>query len=307
MAEQLLQLTGVHGLAPRVRALADWLRLLRLPHWAKNAMVFPAVLLAGRAVDPLAWRQAVWGFAVFCLASSSVYVANDLFDCQADRLHPSKRRRPLAAGRCGARVAVWTAALLALSALALAVWAPAPTAVCVLAYLALNLAYSLRLKHVPIVGGCCIATGFALRLVGSLGAPGLELRQWLLLASVFLLCFSVALAKRTADLRLLTGGMPMTPAGSGSDGYTVDALRCLLPASIVATILVYGLFVWVVGQGVGLPLLTLLPVVFSLLRLARLSTTGAYAEQIDLMRSDGRLLAAVSVWLALWGWIGITG
>jgi len=307
MADGPLQVTVDDCTAPQARALGDWLRLLRLPHWAKNGIVFPAVLLAGRAAEPAAWQQAAWVFAAFCLASSSVYAVNDLLDCQADRLHPSKCRRPVAAGRCGVGTAVWTAVLLALAALGLAVRAAAPAAICVLAYLALNLAYSLRLKHVPIADGGCIAAGFVLRLVASLGVPGPDLRQWLLLASVFLLCLCVALAKRTADLRLLMGGASGVPSGLGLDGYTPGSLRLLLPAVAAATVLVYGLFAWVAGSGTVLPMLTLLPVLFSLFRLARLSTAGVYVEQIDLVRSDGRLLASALAWLALWGWISIPG
>ena len=303
-----MPITVDESAAPPMRGVADWLRLLRLPHWAKNGMVFPAVLLAGRATEPAAWAHAGWVFVLFCLASSSVYAVNDLLDCQADRLHPTKRWRPLAAGRCSLGTAVWTAVLLALAALVLAVvWAAPPAALCVLAYLALNLAYSLRLKHVPFVDGCCIATGFVLRLVASLGAQGLDLRQGLLLASVFLLCLCVALAKRTVDLRLVTRGGPGSPSVPGLDGYTPAALRVLLPATAAATVLVYGLFAWVAGSGTVLPMLTLLPMVFSLYRLSRLSTAGVYAEQIDLVRSDARLLVAALVWLAMWGWIGLHG
>ena len=303
MTDQSRDASGGECVTPQRRLAAEWLRLLRLPHWAKNALVFPLVVLAGRAGDAALWLQAAWVFVAFCLASSGVYALNDLLDRDVDRLHPLKSRRPVAAGYFAAGTVVATAVLLACAGLAVALAAAAPAALCVALYLGLNLAYSFRLKHVPVIDASCVAAGFVLRTVAVAGAPGESLRAWLLAASVFFLCFFVAVSKRAADLALLR----LEGLGNGApriaDGYTYRRLRGLLAVSAVLTILCYLGFSRTVGGPVGpAAQWSCLPVAYCLLRLAQLSLAGGRQEQIDLVRTDARLIAAVAIWAGLWAW-----
>lgn len=285
------------------RVFGDWVRLLRFPHWVKNAIVFPALLLAGRAGDAEAWRQAIWVFAAFCLASSAVYAVNDVMDQAADRAHPSKRERPVAAGRLRSPAVCWAALLLAVAGLAFASLAQAPAGVCVGLYLAVNAAYSLCLKHVPIVDACCVGVGFVLRVAAVTGWSDQGPRAGLLLASVFGLCFFLALAKRAVDLRALGAAGPNPLSVPAFDGYTTCTLRGLLWSSALLALVPYGLFVWTVAAKAPLAVVSLVPVAYSLLRMARLSAAGAYAEPVTLVRSDYRLVAAAAGWLALWVWV----
>jgi 4-hydroxybenzoate polyprenyltransferase len=184
---------------------------LRPHQWVKNTFVFAALVFAagerGRfAPDDL--HRTLWAFFAFCLGSSAVYLVNDLFDIESDRKHPTKRHRPIASGALSAPAA-WTAALAcAAGAILLARQAGGddlPVFWVVAAYMALNLAYSLRLKRVVLVDVFCIAGGFLLRVYGGGLAAGAHVSHWLLLCTLFLSLF-LALCKRRAETDLLGEG-----------------------------------------------------------------------------------------------------
>ncbi|MBN2451767.1 MAG: UbiA prenyltransferase family protein [Lentisphaeria bacterium] len=281
-----------------------WMELLRVPHWSKNAIVFPAVLLAGHAREVAVWVRAGWVFAAFCLAASAVYILNDYFDRDADRQHPAKSRRPLVARRVGVRAALWMACVLASASVGVALCGGAPVAMGVGAYLLLNLAYDVWLKHIPAVDVCCVATGFVLRL-GALFAPLLFTPRHLwVLASTFCLCGFVGFCKRGAELAVVRAqALEMSPRRS-LDGYT-SRLFPALPAAVGGFCVgVYGMGMWVVPGGWRL-LLTLPFVAYALWRFGRASLQGRRDDQVDHIRSDGYLLGAGGVWLALWIWIGM--
>lgn len=305
MGDQAADPAVTGGRALQGSVLLDWARLLRLPHWVKNAIVFPALLLAGRARDGAAWQQALWVFAAFCLASSAVYALNDVLDQEADRAHPLKRSRPVAAGRLPDVAVYGAAALLALAGFVPAAVARPPAALCVGLYLALNVAYSLRLKHVPVVDAACIAAGFVFRVVAVTGLPAETAQEILLLASVFGLCFFVALAKRAVELRALAAGRANGRSVLRVDGYTRPGLRCLLWLGAVLTLALYGLFAATVTASRAVALASCVPVAYSVARLARLSVAQAYDEPVGLLRSDRRLVVAAVLWLALWVWIAL--
>ncbi len=156
----------------------------------------------------LDFRRTLWAFFGFCLGSSAVYLVNDLFDIESDRKHPTKRNRPIASGALSAPAA-WCAALVcAAGAILLSRQAGGgdiPVFWVVAAYMALNLAYSLRLKRVVLVDAFCIAGGFLLRVFGGGLAAGAHVSHWLMLCTLFLSLF-LALCKRRAETDLLGEG-----------------------------------------------------------------------------------------------------
>jgi len=174
---------------------------LRPHQWVKNTFVFAALVFA-------AGRRTLWAFFGFCLGSSAVYLVNDLFDIESDRKHPTKRNRPIASGALSAPAA-WCAALVcAAGAILLSRQAGGgdiPVFWVVAAYMALNLAYSLRLKRVVLVDAFCIAGGFLLRVFGGGLAAGAHVSHWLMLCTLFLSLF-LALCKRRAETDLLGEG-----------------------------------------------------------------------------------------------------
>jgi 4-hydroxybenzoate polyprenyltransferase len=175
------------------------LRLMRPYQWVKNLFVFTGLLFGHAWHDPHLVIQAVIAFSAFCLLSSAVYTINDIVDIEQDRLHPKKTRRPLASGAVSVSAAALLAALLAMAGLALAYAASPIVLAILLGYGLMNIAYTLRLKHVVILDVFIIATGFMLRiLAGTLGI-GIPPSKWLLLCGLMVTLF-LGFTKRRAEI-----------------------------------------------------------------------------------------------------------
>jgi 4-hydroxybenzoate polyprenyltransferase len=183
-----------------VATLADLLRLARPAHWIKNAFVLlpvPFALAAGAKLQP--WPL-VWGLLGFCLVNSAVYTLNDLCDAAADRLHPRKSRRPIAAGAVTAPVALLQAGALFLAGIGLCLAAARPhVMVIVSVYVAVNLAYTLGAKHVALLDVFLLSSGFVLRVLLGCALLRAAPSSWLLLCTSCLALF-LGFAKRRADL-----------------------------------------------------------------------------------------------------------
>lgn len=195
------------------------LQALRPHQWVKNLLLFAPLVFAHRTGVPDAVSSAMLAFVAFCLASSSVYLLNDLVDREADRLHPKKQLRPIASGRLPVRVAFVVLLLLLAGVAGISVvlggWTLPPrpaddlavTGLGVgipfwgwaLAYLALNLAYSIRLKQIVIVDALCIAIGFQLRVFAGASATQTPASSWILLCTFFFALF-LAFCKRREEV-----------------------------------------------------------------------------------------------------------
>jgi 4-hydroxybenzoate polyprenyltransferase len=184
---------------------------LRPQQWVKNVFVFAALVFArgtrGALFDEHLEdvQRTCFAFLAFCFGASAIYVVNDVLDVESDRAHPTKKNRPIAAGLLSIPTALGLAGVSAV----LAVWfaylaggSPLPVLPIVVAYMLLNLAYSVKLKHVVLVDAFCIAAGFLLRVIaGALAVPA-HISHWLLLCTMFLALF-LALCKRKAEMDLL--------------------------------------------------------------------------------------------------------
>ncbi|HUL75657.1 MAG TPA: UbiA family prenyltransferase, partial [Vicinamibacteria bacterium] len=133
---------------------------LRPHQWTKNLVVLAALAFSKHLFDPDAALRAAAALAAFCALSGAVYVVNDLADAERDRLHPLKRKRPIASGALGIATARAFAGLLLLGGLAVAWRLGGGFLICVLGYLVLNLAYTFGLKDVVILDVLAIAIGF---------------------------------------------------------------------------------------------------------------------------------------------------
>jgi len=178
------------------------LQLMRPKHWTKNIFLFAALVFGQKLTDPVAVGRAVGGFICFCLAASAVYIFNDIIDRQADRLHPEKRNRPLAAGTVGVGLAALTAVLCAAAALAGSLVLGRSFAAVVLAYIALVVLYTLLLKRVLVLDCIVISVGFCLRAIAGAEAVGVFISPWLIVCT-FALCLFLAFSKRFTELTQL--------------------------------------------------------------------------------------------------------
>lgn len=181
---------------------ADWLRLFRPAHWITNLFVLGPLLFSGRAFDPLALTHALVSFAAFCLVSSGIYAINDVMDREADRVHPIKRERPIAAGRIATRSAIVAGLTLVLVGLALASFVNRTVVLFIALHVALNVLYMWRLKGIVVLDVFAIASFFVIRLLTGAAAVEVEPSVWLLLCGG-LLALYLGFTKRRHELVLL--------------------------------------------------------------------------------------------------------
>lgn len=182
--------------------IRDLVVALRPHQWIKNTFVFAALIFAGRLFQLDEVWLAVEAFFCFCALSSSVYLFNDVRDAKADRQHPVKMRRPIAAGRIGRGLAISIAVVLAASGLAGCFAVTQLLGIIGASYLGLNVVYTLGLKRIAVVDAMCISAGFVLRAAAGGAALEVEISSWLIICTFFLALF-LALAKRRHELLLL--------------------------------------------------------------------------------------------------------
>ena len=178
--------------------LGAWMRLLRIHQWAKNALVFVPLLTAQR-FNLLSIGESVGAFVAFSLAASAIYIFNDLVDLDADRKHPSKKQRPLAAGKVPILEALAAAPILLVVAIAVAGLIAPWFAAVVLSYAALSMAYTFLLKRKMMVDIVALASLYTIRVIGGAAAISVPVSEWLLGFSM-LIFTALALIKRYVEL-----------------------------------------------------------------------------------------------------------
>jgi 4-hydroxybenzoate polyprenyltransferase len=196
------------------------LAALRPYQWIKNLLVVVPVIAAHRLQDPQVLPLVALAFVTFCLAASGIYLANDVGDAPADRLHPRKRFRPIAAGDLSPAVGVAISGICLAGALLLAVVALSHLfAAMVLVYVGVAVAYSTRLKREPVVDVFALAGLYVVRVVAGGVATGIALSTWLLAFAMFLF-LSLAFVKRYTELFLMKGA-PLAGRGyiAGDDRW----------------------------------------------------------------------------------------
>lgn len=215
---------------------ADLFAALRPTHWIKNGFVLAALVFSLHLDDAPAVARTLVGFIVFCLASSSAYVWNDLFDIGRDGHHAEKCTRPIPAGRIPPSTATALAVAMASAALAGAGALGLSMVLCVSSFLALQAAYTLKLKHIPVVDVVSIAAGFVLRTAAGVVTAGAHMSAWLFLAT-FLLAVFLALAKRRTELNLL--GDNASAHRPALELYRQVPLDALLVLSALLVVMLY--------------------------------------------------------------------
>lgn len=182
--------------------VSDAVLLLRPRQWIKNGFVLAPLLFSGRATDAGAAADSVGAFVCFCLIASGIYCWNDVSDSSADRAHPTKRNRPIAAGRVNRRAGLVLGAMLVLASLALGAFIAPLLALVLVSYAGLNVIYSLLLKRIVLVDVFAIAAFFVLRLLAGVTAIDVHASVWLLLCGG-LLSLYLGFTKRRHELTLL--------------------------------------------------------------------------------------------------------
>ena len=268
---------------------------LRPRQWTKNLLLFAGIIFAAKLGDGWRWLDALAAFAAYCAASSAAYLLNDVRDVEHDRGHPVKRTRPIARGELSPRAAYVLAAAL----LAVAVAFVAPLGLVSLGFLAgfvaVQAAYTLRLKHVVLIDVMTIAALFVVR--ASAGAAGVHVRisPWLLLCTALLALF-LALAKRRGELVLV--GAEATPGRPVLEGYSLALVDQLVSIVAACTVIAYSLYTFTARDSKAL-MVTIPFVIFGVFRyllLVHRDDLGEEPEQVLL--TDVPIIVAVCGWIA---------
>jgi decaprenyl-phosphate phosphoribosyltransferase len=289
--------------APSTVARRPWpvalLRACRPKQWAKNVLVFAVPAASGDLGEAGVAAATGAAFVAFCLASSATYLLNDAADVEADRLHPKKRLRPIAAGELSLRAAYAAAALALVAAFGIALAVSLGLLGVVAGYVALTAAYTRWLKHVAIFDIAAVAAGFFLRAVAGGVGSDLYMSRWFLIVAGGGSLFLVT-GKRYAELR--AGGADAARRRAALAEYSEDYLRAMLSTVAGVTVLAYCQWAFE-GSPAEEPSewsgLSAVPFVLGVMRYGLLVDQGHGEEPEEVVFGD-RVLQGIGVaWLGL--------
>ena len=218
--------------------MKQYIKLIRPHQWVKNIFVLIPAFFAGKIGLLYSEPKLVMAVVAFCLIASSVYILNDIFDLEKDKLHEVKRGRPLATGAVAVKAAIALLVVLAVSAFGIAFLISFPFLYVIAGYFGLNIVYSLYLKHVSLIDISIIAIGFILRVLAGGIAAQVPISKWLIMMT-FLLACCLALGKRRDDLLLDVEKERLRPA---LKGYTLPFIDTCLVVLGVTTIVCYIMY-----------------------------------------------------------------
>jgi len=284
---------------PPSNLFAGIVKAIRPKQWVKNLLVFAAPLAAWGHEGTYDYRrvliQVSIAFIVFSLAASSIYLVNDARDVEADRAHPTKRYRPIAAGVLPVPMAYGLAAALAVASLAIGWWVKPQLAVVMAVYLVIQLAYCFGLKHQAVLDICIVSSGFLIRAIAGGVAAGIPLSQWFLLVMAFGSLFMAA-GKRYAELQLAerTGAK----IRKSLESYTSTYLRFVWTLSATAVVLSYGLWAFERDGGKGSWfVISMVPFTVAILRYAVDVDGGLAGEPEEIALRDRVLQMLALAWI----------
>lgn len=295
------------------------LKLLRPKQWLKNFAIFGALVFTGQLFNSPAFMNVCIGFVTFCGLSSGVYIINDIFDRDRDRLHPFKRFRPIANGDISITTGIVIAVLLIIGSLFLAATVRKAFFFTALSYVILQILYSLYLKHIEVLDILIVATGYMLRIYGGEFASGYHISVWLLLTTIALSLF-LAVGKRKSELTLISH-LPdhsLKATRQTLSHYSEPLLDMYAAIFATSTFVFYSLFTFLESPSfkpsisILLPeflpsyfqrkwlMVTIVPVVYGLMRYIQdiyEKHEGESPEKVLL--GDASLLITVVIWFLL--------
>lgn len=297
----------------------DIFRMLRPRQWIKNFAIFAALLFSGQLFDLYLLQKTAEGFLIFCAVSSSIYIINDLFDVEKDRIHPFKKYRPIAHGDVSVPVAVTIAVILAAGSIIFSFLIDPAFFFITVIYFVLHLAYSAFLKHIEIIDILTLAAGYILRVFAGEIVSDTHISAWLFLTVISLSLF-LAIGKRRSEITLLAhqGGEQLITRKTLSH-YKDKLLDVYLSIFATSTFISYALFTFLEDPS-GLQfnfdlipadilgtylqrkwlMVTIVPVAYGLMRyLQRIYEKHEGESPERVLFSDRPLLLSVIVWVVL--------
>jgi len=277
------------------------IKLMRPHNWTKNSLCLAGVIFGGRFHEREGWAEAGGTFGVFCLASSAVYVWNDILDRERDREHPVKRTRPIASGAVSVQAASILGIVLLCMSIAGAAFLTPAVWICLGLYLVNNILYSAFLKHRALVDVLSITAGFVLRLLAGIYAVHVLPSSWILLCTFFLSSF-LGFAKRRAELNSLIDKDEHDQQTQRPvlKKYTIEYLDTLVSGSAMMTIMSYALFTTASDRNPSL-VVTLPLIYYAIMHYQRLVMVLKIGEEPErIVYKDVRLIICVIAWFVLY-------
>lgn len=300
-------------------SLRNIIRLLRPRQWIKNFAIYAALLFSGQLFDPRIFTIVTYGFFIFCALSSSIYIINDIFDIEKDRMHPFKKFRPLANNEVSIKLAIVLATLLALVAIFTSYILDPGFFLIAVTFFILHLSYSAFLKHIEIIDILTLAAGYILRVFAGEVVSNSHISAWLLLTVISISLF-LAIGKRRSEITLLShqSGAQLSTRKTLSH-YTDKLLDIYLSIFATSTFISYTLFTFlenprglqfnftfVPAEALGTYLqrkwlmVTIIPVAYGLMRyLQRIYEKQEGESPERVLFSDRPLLLSVVIWTVM--------
>lgn len=303
------------------KKVRDYLRLLRPRQWSKNFAIYAAVTFGGQLFIPANFVTVTYGFFIFCSLSSAIYVINDIFDINKDRLHPFKKYRPIANGDISIPSAIVVALILSTIAIIGSTFISPAFFLLTLVYMALQILYSILLKNIAVIDILALAGGYILRVYAGEFLSGYHISVWLLLTTISLSLF-LAIGKRRRELTLVSEGSTKNVAliRKSLSHYSERLLDVYTSIFATSTFISYSLFTFLenshrftITNDLLFPdflpsslnqrkwlMITIIPVVYGLMRYMQdiyEKHEGESPEKV--LFSDKPLLLTIVIWAFL--------
>ena len=287
----------MHDIAQKRKFLGEMqglIKLVRPKQWVKNSFVFAPLIFAGEFLHPDSVYSTLLAAFLFCIAASAVYIVNDLKDIEKDRIHPEKsKKRPLASGQVSPQSAIIL--LILLYIVLISFWTVVPNVIYVIfIYLALNWAYTFKLKHEPVIEIFIVAFGFVLRVYAGAMALTVPVSHWMFITTLSISLYLASIKRR----------QELSQSGSQSRGvlayYSVTLIDRFAEMSAVTAVVFYSLYVMEVQPKL---VVTIPLVIFGLFRYWYIVETLKGGESpTDVIIQDKQILITTFLWLAFCIW-----
>lgn len=299
-----------------VQTIYQMIIIARPVHWIKNFSLFAPLVLTGELIDQYALIKTIIAFFSFCFISSAIYIINDVFDVEKDKMHPIKKQRPLASGKISYFSAIITAAVFIVASFFLALPLGNLFTAVILFYLLMQVFYSLGLKKIAITDILIIAFGFILRVYAGAFAINAHLSVWFLLCVISVALF-LASGKRRAEIGILPEGKTRTSLTK----YRSELLNSYVTMFGNAAWMSWALYtffesptpstqVWLILAEISrtttiskLTMVTIPVVIYIIMKYEALIFENRSEAPEKLFLMDKGLIGSVAVWLFLVLWI----
>ena len=286
-------------------SISNIIVLIRPHQYVKNLFIFMPMFFVGQMANVDLLVDSLIAFVAFSLSASAVYILNDYRDVEDDRLHPTKKNRPLASGSVSSQTGLVIMALLAICGLALMASLSIDAVAILIAYISLNLAYSFKLKRVAIIDVVIISTGFVLRLFIGSQVTAIPLSMWIVIMT-FLLALFLALAKRRDDVLIFRDtGKKMRQVVDGYNLQLIDSAMTIMSAVVIVAYILYTTSAEAVARiGNDHLYLTALFVILGIMRYLQIALVEENSgSPTRIVLKDRFIQLTIIAWLATFGWM----